>query len=95
MGERVNAIGRIIVTGVLFINAVLTASGHSPIPFDEGAINETVSNLAAAASIVWVWWKNNNVTKHAIERATGSMIHYDDEADFDDIHEVEESDVCE
>lgn len=97
MEERAKAIARIIATAVVCVNAILAASGHSPIPVDEGAIYETVSNIAAAISILWVWWKNNNVTQAAIDKATAGtdVIHYDDEVCADDVREVREDEVHE
>ena len=35
---RAQAITRLIVKGVLFINAILTAKGINPIPLDESAV---------------------------------------------------------
>lgn len=63
---RAQAITRLIVTGVLFINAILTAKGINPIPLDESAVGEVVSMIALAISTVWSWWKNNNITTEAL-----------------------------
>lgn len=63
---RAQAITRLIVTGVLFINAILTAKGINPIPLDESAVGEVVSMIALAISTLWSWWKNNNITKEAL-----------------------------
>ena len=63
---RAQAITRLIVTGVLFINAILTAKGINPIPLDESVVGEVVSMIALAISTVWSWWKNNNITTEAL-----------------------------
>lgn len=63
---RAQAITRLIVTAVLFVNAILTAKGINPIPLDESAVGEVVSMIALAISTLWAWWKNNNVTEEAI-----------------------------
>ena len=63
---RPQAITRLIITGVLFVNAILTAKGINPIPLDESAVGEVVSMIALGVSTVWSWWKNNNVTEKAI-----------------------------
>lgn len=65
MNELYKAIIRLLVTFVLVINAGLTAKGLNPIPFDESTVTEVLTQLFAAGSIVWSWWKNNNVTKGA------------------------------
>ena len=58
----VKAIIRLIVAAVLATNAYLTAKGINPIPFDANAFTETASQVANGLGIVWVWWKNNNIT---------------------------------
>lgn len=65
MNELYKAIIRLLVTFVLVINAGLTAKGLNPIPFDESAVTDVLTQLFAAGSIVWSWWKDNNVTKKA------------------------------
>lgn len=59
------AIIRLVVAGVLLLNSILTAKGINPIPFDENVFTEVATQIAAGLSCVWVWWKNNNVTKNA------------------------------
>lgn len=63
---RAQAITRLIVTAVLFINAILTAMGKNPIPLDESAVGECVSLIVSGIAIVWSWWKNANITKDAL-----------------------------
>lgn len=65
MNELYKAIIRLLVTFVLVLNAGLTAKGLNPIPFDESAVTDVLTQLFAAGSIVWSWWKNNNITKKA------------------------------
>ena len=64
--NRVKAITRLIVTGILFLNAILTASGHNPIPLDESFIGQVVSDIASLVAIIWAWWRNNNLTQDAL-----------------------------
>ena len=63
---RPQAITRLIITAVLFVNAILTAKGINPIPLDESAVGEVVSDIALAISTLWAWWKNNNITENAL-----------------------------
>ena len=97
--ERILAIVRIVALFVTAINALLAAKGINPIPFDETLVGETACYVVAGATALWAWWKNNNVTNAAIQKYSEESkqcpVHYDDEADFDDIHEVKESDVSE
>ena len=71
MKETGKAIANIIIAGLLLLNAILTASGKNPLPFDEYAITGALSYLAAAVDTVYVWWKNQNVT---LEAQTGQKI---------------------
>lgn len=59
---------RFLVGTILLINAILIAKGMNPIPFDETIFTETMSYIITglAEAYLW-WWKNNNVTKKAIE----------------------------
>lgn len=64
---KAKAIIRLIVMIVLAVNAALTVAGKNPIPFDESAFTEVATQIAAGLSIIWSWWKNNNVTDAACE----------------------------
>lgn len=65
------AIIRLIVTIILLINAILTAKGVNPIPFDENLFTEVATIVAALIACVYAaWWKNNNCTKQAQEAQT-------------------------
>ena len=63
--ERVKAFIRIVALFIAAINAVLTAKGINPIPFDENLVAEVACYLVTGAMALWVWWKNNNVTSEA------------------------------
>lgn len=65
--DRAVAITRLIVTAILFINAILTMAGKNPIPLDETAVGVVVSGLLSGLTILWSWWKNNNITKNALK----------------------------
>ena len=67
------AIIRIVVLAVTLANAILTASGKNPIPFDQHAVTECLSYILSGAAAVWAWWKNNNMTYEAEQ---GSRITY-------------------
>lgn len=56
------AVTRLIIAVIFMFNAILTAKGRNPLPIDENAVAGFISQIFAAASLVYVWWKNNNVT---------------------------------
>jgi SPP1 family holin len=64
---RKQAFIRIIVALVGTVNAILTAKGLNPIPFDETLVTEWLSYAFDGAMVFLVWWKNSPVTKHAQE----------------------------
>ena len=63
--ETIKAFIRLLVAAILAFNTVLTAKGINPIPFDETAFSDIALQVATGLSVVWLWWKNNNVTKTA------------------------------
>ena len=66
MSERVKAVIRLIVALVPVVNIVLVQFNLSPLPFTQDEVNAGLSAVAAAAGILYAWWKNNNITKAAI-----------------------------
>ena len=59
------AIVRFAVMFILMVNQILISYGWSPLPFEEEEIYEFVNATAMVIVGVWVWWKNNNITKNA------------------------------
>lgn len=69
--ETIKAFIRLLVAAILAFNTVLTAKGLNPIPFDETAFSDIALQVATGLSVLWVWWKNNNVSPKA--RATKEL----------------------
>lgn len=65
--ETIKAFIRLLVAAILMLNSALTAKGLNPIPFDETAFSDITLQIATGLSVLWVWWKNNNVTGKAQE----------------------------
>lgn len=65
---RATAFVRLAVMIALTINSALVLAGKNPIPFDEAAFTEVLTHVITAISMVWAWWKNNNVTKEHCEK---------------------------
>ena len=61
-----NTIARTIIALVALVNAVMLMLGKAPLDLDENTIYVTVSGIATILTTLWVWWKNNSVTKEAI-----------------------------
>lgn len=71
--ERGEALIRLIIGLILFINSILTSKGLNPIPISEEQLYELISwILTAAAAIYGWWWKNNNITQEA-QKAQGYL----------------------
>lgn len=69
--ETIKAFIRLLVAAILMLNSVLTAKGLNPIPFDESAFSDVALQIATGLSVLWLWWKDNNVTPRA--RATKEL----------------------
>lgn len=63
--ENIKAFIRLLVAAILMLNGVLTAKGLNPIPFDETTFSDVALQVATGLSVLWLWWKDNNVTKRA------------------------------
>lgn len=60
--ELISAAARLAAMAVLLLNMILTIKGINPLPFDENAFTELITEALAAVSVLWGWWKNNNIT---------------------------------
>lgn len=108
MGERTKGITNLIVMVVLTLNASLTLAGKNPIPFDENTFTEVMAYVFSGLSILWSWWKNNNITDEAIEAQSllndlkedrgvdaDEVQFYEDAEDAEEVKEVTEKEVLE
>lgn len=89
--ETTKAFVRLLVAAILAFNTVLTAKGLNPIPFDETAFSDVALQVAAGLSVLWVWWRNNNVTRAAKEAQSYKKALQED-GDGSDSQEVQEND---
>lgn len=66
--ETMKAVIRLLVAAILMLNSVLTAKGLNPIPFDKTAFSDIALQIATGLSVLWIWWRDNNVTAKARAR---------------------------
>lgn len=59
------ALTRLIILIIALINSALAHYGKSIINTDETFIYQTLSDLFLIGSIVWTYWRNNNITHNA------------------------------
>ena len=64
--ERAMAFVRLIVSIVTIVNVIAAQFGWQPLGIDGEMAYNAVSSIAAVITMVWAWWKNNNVTEAAI-----------------------------
>ena len=64
---RLKAFFRAFVMIVGAINAILTAKGINPIPFDESAVAEFCAYAFAGVMALWSWWKDAPITDEALK----------------------------
>lgn len=58
---------RTVVLLLALVNNALTLSGKSPLPIEDDAVVQLLTNLFTMAAALWAWWKNNSFTKNAIK----------------------------
>ena len=85
--ETIKAFIRLLVAAILMLNSVLTAKGLNPIPFDETAFSDISLQVATGLSVLWIWWKNNNITKKA-KKAQSYKKAFEEDGDGSDSQEV-------
>lgn len=65
--QRLAAFARLIVPFYALVNAFLLSLGYNPMPFSDEEVTAAVNTVIGAVGTLYVWWKNNNVTKEAQE----------------------------
>lgn len=69
--ERVKAVSRLAASLVAAANAALSLTGRNPLPYTDTEVGAAASAVLGVAATIWVWWKDNVITRHA---ATGHMV---------------------
>ena len=67
MKIKADTIARTIVLILALVNQVLAMCGKNVLPFADETIYELVTLLFTIGASAWAWWKNNSITKNAIE----------------------------
>lgn len=57
------ALLRLIVPLYGLLNLFLISKGLNPLPFSEEEVATTFSGVVTFFGILWVWWKNSNITR--------------------------------
>lgn len=70
--QRLAAFARLVVPFYALVNAFLLALGYNPLPFSEEKVTAAVNAVIGAVGTLYVWWKNNNITREAQE---AQMLH--------------------
>ena len=65
--QRLVAFARLIVPFYALVNAFLLSLGYNPMPFSDEEVTAAVNAVIGAVGTLYVWFKNNNVTKEARE----------------------------
>lgn len=61
-----DTIARTIVAAIALLNSIMLMIGKAPLDLDENTIYIVCSGIATVVTTIWVWWKNNSITKEAI-----------------------------
>ncbi|KDN58434.1 SPP1 phage holin family protein [Exiguobacterium sp. AB2] len=65
--QRIAAFARLVVPFYALLNAFLLSLGYNPMPFSDEEVTAAVNTVIGAVGTLYVWYKNNNVTKEAQE----------------------------
>lgn len=65
MNEKTVAFIRLALPLYAMINALLLSLGYNPIPFTPEKVDAFITGLIGVISVLWAWWKNNNITPEA------------------------------
>lgn len=67
MNVKTDTIVRTIILVIALINQILTATGHTVLPFSDEEIANGISVVFTVVASIWAWWKNNSFTLPAIK----------------------------
>ena len=70
--QRIAAFARLIVPFYALVNSFLLSVGYNPMPFSDEEVTAAVNTVIGAVGTLYVWWKNNNITREAQE---AQMLH--------------------
>ena len=65
--ERIKAFATLGVTLLALANSGLTLAGINVLPFTDDQVSAAISGTLGVIGTVYAWWKNQNVTKAAVE----------------------------
>lgn len=78
MRNRRDAVLRLVVPLYSLLNLTLLAFGYDPLPFETTEVETALTALTGAITLVYAWWKNNNLTQ-AAERAQHYLVQLKDQ----------------
>jgi SPP1 family holin len=67
MKVKADTIARTIILVVALVNQILSVAGKAVLPITDDQIEKVVSLTFTIVVSLWTWWKNNSVTKAAIQ----------------------------
>lgn len=70
--QRIAAFARLVVPFYALVNAFLLSMGYNPMPFSDEEVTAAVNTVIGAVGTLYVWYKNNNITREAQE---AQMLH--------------------
>lgn len=65
--QRIAAFARLVVPFYALVNAFLLSMGYNPMPFSDEDVTAAVNTVIGAVGTLYVWYKNNNITREAQE----------------------------
>lgn len=66
LSERTQSLIRLALFALPLLNGILLQFGFSPLPLGETELESVLTGIATVVAGLWIWYKDNNVTKKAI-----------------------------
>lgn len=66
LSERTQSIIRLALFALPLANGIMLQFGFSPLPLGEAELEAVLTGVVTMIAGLWIWYKNNNVTKEAI-----------------------------
>ncbi|OAN15588.1 phage holin [Exiguobacterium undae] len=82
MKSRRTALLRLVVPLYSLLNLTLLAFGYDPLPFETTEVETALTALVGAMTLIYAWWKNNNLTQ-AAARAQHYLVQLKDQKDVE------------
>lgn len=88
MNTNITTVARTAALAIVLLNQIAVAFGFDPLPFGEADAYAFVSTALTGIVAVWTWWKDNPITKAAIDANAVLQLIRDGSVTFEQIMDL-------